>query len=123
MIGQNGKMKAKAVKSKVRRTAAKTRVRAGTKRRATAAKATVTEFRIFAPQARKVHVAGSFNNWDASVLSARKDVQGNWVVKVGLKPGRYEYKFVVDGTWLNDPRCTQYVQNSFGSQNSVITVK
>lgn len=81
------------------------------------------EFRFYAPQAKRVSLAGSFNNWDTKALSAKKDSKGNWAMKVNLKPGRYEYKFFVDGTWLNDPRCTKSVPNTFGSQNSVIEIK
>lgn len=82
-----------------------------------------TEFRFYAPQAKRVSLAGSFNNWDTKRLSAKKDSKGNWTVKVNLKPGRYEYKFVVDGSWLNDPRCTCCVPNSLGSQNCLVEVK
>lgn len=81
------------------------------------------EFKFYAPQAKKVSLAGSFNNWDTSAYSAKKDSKGNWAAKIGLKPGKYEYKFFVDGAWVNDPRCTSCVANSFGSQNCVVSVK
>jgi 1,4-alpha-glucan branching enzyme len=80
------------------------------------------EFKLYSPKAKKVSLAGSFNNWDAKKLSAKKDSQGNWLVKIDLKPGRYEYKFVVDGSWINDPK-SQAVFNTFGTQNSVVEVK
>jgi 1,4-alpha-glucan branching enzyme len=86
-------------------------------------KAKSTQFQIFAPQAKKVSVAGSFNNWDPKKVSAKKDTKGNWGVKVTLKPGRYEYKFFVDGSWVNDPKSASAVYNSFGTQNSVVEVK
>lgn len=81
------------------------------------------EFKLYAPHAKNVRVAGSFNNWDASGLSAKKDSRGNWAAKINLKPGKYEYKFVVDGNWINDPRCTKTVTNPFGSQNSIAEIK
>ena len=81
------------------------------------------EFKIYAPQAKRVNLAGNFNNWDTKMLAAKKDSQGNWAAKVSLKPGKYEYKFFVDGSWLNDPRCTSHVANSFGTQNSIIEIK
>lgn len=81
------------------------------------------EFKFYAPQAKKVSVAGSFNKWNAKTLSARKDSQGNWTANVKLKPGKYEYKFVVDGNWVNDPRCQACVPNGFGSQNCVLEVR
>lgn len=80
-------------------------------------------FKFYAPQAKSVKLAGSFNNWDAASLSAKKDSRGNWIAKVNLKPGRYEYKFLVDGSWVNDPGCANSIGNCFGSQNSIIEVK
>lgn len=82
-----------------------------------------TEFRFHAPTAKRVSLAGSFNDWDSKMLSAKRDSKGNWIVKVNLKPGRYEYKFFVDGTWLNDPNSGSQVLNAFGTQNSLVEVK
>jgi len=82
-----------------------------------------TEFKLYAPGARKVTLAGSFNKWDPNKLLAKKDTKGNWIIKAGLKPGKHEYKFIVDGSWTNDPRCTTCVANSFGSHNCVVEVK
>lgn len=81
------------------------------------------EFKLYAPQAKKVILSGSFNKWDSKKLAAKKDSKGNWVVKTSLKPGRYEYKFFVDGAWVNDPRCTSCVPNAFGTHNCVLEVK
>lgn len=82
-----------------------------------------TEFKLYAPQARKVILAGSFNNWSTKTVSAKKDTKGNWTAKISLKPGRHEYKFLVDGSWITDPRCHNYTTNSFGTQNCVVEVK
>ncbi|KPK98160.1 MAG: hypothetical protein AMJ95_05455 [Omnitrophica WOR_2 bacterium SM23_72] len=87
------------------------------------ARAKTAEFKLYAPQAKRVSVAGSFNNWNTKALSAKRDSRGNWAVKVNLKPGIYEYKFLVDGSWISDPKCTSYVNNSFGSQNCVLEIK
>ncbi len=81
------------------------------------------EFRLNAPRAKRVSLADDFNKWNTKNLTARKDMSGNWIVKATLRPGRYEYKFFVDGSWINDPRCTWTVYNTFGSQNSVIEIK
>ena len=82
-----------------------------------------TEFKLYAPNARKVILSGSFNKWDTEKLVAKKDTKGNWLAKVNLKPSKYEYKFIVDGSWVNDPRCTTCVANSLGSHNCVVVVK
>jgi 1,4-alpha-glucan branching enzyme len=81
------------------------------------------EFKLYAPKAKKVSLVGSFNNWDTKALAAKKDSKGNWMAKASLKPGRHEYKFFVDGAWLNDPNCSTLVHNSFGSQNCITEVK
>lgn len=81
------------------------------------------EFKLYAPQAKKVSLAGTFNKWDNLKLGARRDSKGNWIAKANLKPGRYEYKFFVDGNWANDPRCTACVPNAFGTHNCVMEVK
>jgi 1,4-alpha-glucan branching enzyme len=81
------------------------------------------QFKFYAPKAKKVSLAGDFNKWDAKGNSAKKDTKGTWSAKVALKPGKYEYKFIVDGTWLNDPSNNILITNSFGTQNSVVEVK
>lgn len=81
------------------------------------------ELKLHAPHAKRVSVAGSFNNWDTNILLAKKDKSGNWAVKASLNPGKYEYKFVVDGSWMNDPSCKTCVPNNVGSTNCLLVVK
>jgi hypothetical protein len=76
------------------------------------------EFR--APQASQVSVAGSFNGWKPEKTPLVRTGDGNWVGKVAVSPGRYEYLFVVDGQWVPDPKAKENVQNPFGGQNSVL---
>ncbi len=82
-----------------------------------------TEFKLYAPAAKRVNLVGSFNNWNTKKIAAKKDSKGNWMVKLNLKPGTYEYKFFIDGSWLNDPNSGRSVSNAFGTQNSVIEIK
>ncbi len=86
-------------------------------------KAKPVEFKLYAPQAKCVSLAGSFNNWDTKANNAKKDSKGNWLTKINLDSGRHEYKFFVDGTWLNDPNCTSCQSNAFGSQNCIVEIK
>lgn len=90
---------------------------------ASVSKMKTVEFKFHAPQAKKVSVAGCFNKWNTKDLSAKKDAQGNWIAKAKLGAGRYEYKFVVDGNWVNDPSCQVCASNAFGTQNCVLEVK
>ncbi len=75
------------------------------------------------PDAQVVHLCGNFNQWSPSSLRMiRRDGNGLWEKHLTLPPGRYEYKFVVDGKWTPDPHCRQEVTNAFGSTNSVVEV-
>lgn len=38
-----------------------------------------------------------------------------------LPPGRYEYRFIVDGKWCNGG-CKEQVSNPFGTMNNVLVV-
>jgi hypothetical protein len=78
-----------------------------------------------APDARDVSLVGDFNGWgqEADPVQAEK-VDGRWVFRVELGPGRYQYAFVVDGkTWLPDPNSAGTVPDGFGGRNSVIYVQ
>jgi hypothetical protein len=48
---------------------------------------------------------------------------GRWEADLALGPGRYQYKFVVDGQWLPDPNAHGSIRNDFGSFNSLIDVR
>jgi len=80
------------------------------------------QFVLNMPEARVVGVAGTFNNWEPKRTPLRKEADGNWKTTVALAPGRYEYRFVVDGKWVSDPKARASVENSFGTTNSVLEV-
>lgn len=79
-------------------------------------------FEFYAPLAGEVRVAGSFDNWDPSKYLLRKDATGNWRLTIVLKPGRYEYRYLVDGNWENDQRPVACIPNTFGTWNCVVEV-
>ena len=68
-------------------------------------------------------IAGDFNNWSPMSTPMQTNGQpGVWVTKLPLPPGRYRYRFVVDGQWMTDPN-NQYVEaNQFGELNNVVEV-
>ena len=80
------------------------------------------EFCLAAPEAATVHLVGDFNHWDAGKDKMRRMKDGTHKKCVRLKPGRYEYRFVVDGEWwtdlANDNRCA----SPFGTDNSVLFI-
>ena len=79
------------------------------------------DFTVSAPDAREIYLVGDFNHWKINEESrlARLD-DGKWVKKMGLEPGKYRYKFVVDGEWTIDDHNTDREQNAFGTFDSVI---
>ncbi len=80
-------------------------------------------FTLVAPKASKVALTGSFNSWSKSGTPLKKDKNGAWKTDLSLKPGKYEYKFIVDGQWWTDPANRNIVRNPLGSENSVIEIK
>jgi hypothetical protein len=78
---------------------------------------------FFDSKARRVCVAGTFNNWSPDATPLKNDGCGEWTAELSLKPGQYEYRFVVDGEWMDDPRVPERVRNSYGGFNSVLTLK
>lgn len=72
--------------------------------------------------ARVVAVAGDFNKWNQSqLLFSRED--GEWVCRVNLPAGTYQYKFIVDGDWLTDPNNPATVHDERGITNSLLTAE
>lgn len=77
-------------------------------------------FQINAPQAKEVHIVGDFNHWkinESSRLSRATD--GTWETRLTLSPGKYRYKFVVDGVWVLDSLNQEREQNPYGTYDSV----
>jgi len=88
----------------------------------TAKKVEVT-VKLDAPFAKAVFIAGQFNDWAADADPLTKGDDGIWRAKLKLAPGKYEYKFVVDGTWMEDPNNSDSVADPFGGNNSLLTVE
>jgi Glycogen recognition site of AMP-activated protein kinase len=80
-------------------------------------------FSLEAPAQAVVQLAGNFNNWVPESLQF-VDSHGRqvWHKTVALKPGSYEYKYVVDGCWLLDPHNSRAIHDPYGGLNSVLNV-
>jgi len=78
-------------------------------------------FTIEAPDAERVQLAGDFNNWtlDGNDMEA---MDGVWKKVVKLPPGRYRYRYVVDGRWQNDPLNTTVEPSPYGGEDSVLVM-
>ena len=79
-------------------------------------------FSFTAPEAQTVLLAGDFTSWQQAPLTLKKSKTGVWKKAVSLPAGRYEYRFLVDGEWRNDPLCTHREPNQFGGENCVCIV-
>jgi 1,4-alpha-glucan branching enzyme len=85
----------------------------------------VIEIAFFAPSASSVAVVGDFNEWDplADRMERRGD-EGVWRVKMKLRPGAYEYGFLIDGRdWKKDPGAEESLADGYGGENSILFVE
>jgi serine protease AprX len=75
-------------------------------------------------EAERVVLAGDFNNWNAAQIRFAK-TNGVWRAEIPAPPpGRYHYKFVVDGErWLDDPSNGLKATDNYGGFNSVLNVR
>jgi 1,4-alpha-glucan branching enzyme len=73
--------------------------------------------------ARRVYVAGTFNEWNPERTPMRSIVIGQWIADLQLPPGTYEYQYVVDGNWLNDPHAVKSAPSPCGGRNSILVVE
>jgi len=70
--------------------------------------------------AQNVIVSGTFNHWDERDFRMKR-VDGAWQLRVKLPPGDHQYRFIVDGNWMEDPANSNKVENEFGEHNSVVS--
>ncbi len=74
-------------------------------------------------QAKKVLIAGDFNNWSSvSTPMLTNGKPGEWYMSLPLRPGRYRYRFIVDGQWVTDPHNSYVEANQFGELNNIVEV-
>ncbi|WP_460218596.1 hypothetical protein [Psychroserpens sp. MEBiC05023] len=71
--------------------------------------------------ANNVIVTGSFNRWDPDEFQMYR-IDNGWEIKLNIKPGEYEYRFIVDGHWMEDPSNPSKVINEFDDYNSYLNV-
>ena len=76
-----------------------------------------------APHAKAVSLMGDFNQWNQKVHPMKQEKDGTWKKIIVVRPGRYEYRFLVDGEWWNDPANDRVCLNCFGTVNNILEVK
>jgi 1,4-alpha-glucan branching enzyme len=80
-------------------------------------------FSFEAVAAKEVFLMGDFNNWDPKKHPMKNEGHGTWNKTLELNPGKYEYKFFVDGEWKKDPLNDRTCPNCYGTQNSVLNLE
>jgi len=78
-------------------------------------------FTLEAPAAERVQLAGDFNGWvlDGNDMNATGRI---WQKIVKLQPGRYRYRYVVDGQWQSDPLNPALEPSPYGGHDSILVV-
>ncbi len=73
-----------------------------------------------------VRIAGDFNGWvpDRGVRSliASEGQTRVWTKVLTLEPGSYQYRYIVDGEWQEDPSNPQSAPGPTGQPNSILRV-
>ncbi len=68
-----------------------------------------------------VFIAGDFNNW-SETANEMIEKDGVYSIILDLDPGKYGYKFIVDGKWITDENADLLEDDGYGGENSIIFV-
>jgi 1,4-alpha-glucan branching enzyme len=81
-------------------------------------------FSIEAKEANTAFVVGDFNNWNPAVGELSKLKSGTFKATFDLpKDNSFEFKYLVDGNYVNEPEADGFVWNEFaGTENSVLAI-
>jgi len=81
-------------------------------------------FSVAAKEANAASVVGDFNNWDQKEGELSKLKNGIFKGVFELpKDASYEFKYIIDGNYVNEPESDSFQWNEFaGTENGVITV-
>ena len=72
--------------------------------------------------AQSAKLAGTFTDWEARPVDLERTGDGEWSAVVELPVGEHQYKFLVDGEWVNDPNAQAEVWNDIGTTNSWVSI-
>ena len=81
-------------------------------------------FSVVAKEASQASVVGDFNNWDMAEVALSKLKNGTFkgVFNVN-KDAAYEFKYVIDGVFVNEPEADSFKWNECaGNENGVLVV-
>ena len=75
-------------------------------------------------QSDSAALVGEFNDWNTESTPMQKPKNGNFSVTISLETGRsYRYRYLLDDeNWDNDWEAEAYVENDYGTEDSLIQV-
>ena len=79
-------------------------------------------FVCVAPSAKAVCLTGEFNGWDPQAHPMRRQPDGAWLLQVALHHGHHQYRFLVDGKPVLDPRAHGVARDRHGERVSLVAV-
>ena len=81
-------------------------------------------FSVEAKEANTASVVGDFNNWNPAEGELSKLKNGTFKGVFDLpKDASYEFKYVIDGNYVNEPEADAFKWNDFaGAENGVLEV-
>lgn len=85
-------------------------------------KLTEVIFSVFAPEAKDVYLVGEFNKWQLNDSARMAQNNGTWSRKINLNSGKYRYRFVIDGNWIEDSSNPLKEVNPYGSVDSLVEI-
>jgi serine protease AprX len=81
------------------------------------------QFYLYDPSASKVQLFGSWDEWKTPIDAIRIEDSVWKAVQPELPPGRYFYKFLLDGSrWMDDPANPHKAPDASGFFNSILTI-
>lgn len=76
-------------------------------------------FTVPAKEANEVKVVGSFNEWNSDATPLKKLKNGSFKGTVDLpKDQSYEFRYLVDGTYVNDEQADAYQWNDYAAADN-----
>ncbi len=79
-------------------------------------------FVCVAPSAKKVFLTGEFNGWSQEAHPMQRQPDGAWLLQVPMHHGHHQYRFIVDGKAVLDPRAHGVARDRHGERVSLIAV-
>ncbi len=81
-------------------------------------------FSLEAQDANEVALVGNFNEWNTEATKLKKLKNGTFKGTVDLETeNSYEFRYVVDGTYVNDDQADAYAWNDYAAaDNSILSL-